>query len=160
VAEDEPNISLEHFVEVEHAKPVEHAMRDYWRGLAASAARYGILDHPMPQDAPTASAICALLKALPGITPAQQMPYRIRVEGRQAVAGELQNRIQKHLKSRRPHDGEKAFAQELNAYLVALTPGERQPFLGSLRQILPSTNAEDPFLLAINTAAARSGKKK
>jgi hypothetical protein len=162
-ADHQANISLENFVEVQHPKPVEHALRQYWNTLAENTARFSILNRPVPQDPATARTLYDLLKTVPGITPAQEMPYRICVEGKQAVAAGLYDHVQKHLRQRKGPNhksDEKAFATELDAFLQTLDPTEKQPFLLSLKHLFPSDGATDPFLQAVDAAEALLSKKK
>jgi hypothetical protein len=77
--EDEPNnVNLEEFIEPEHSKPANTAMIQYWRTVEEFVTRFGILDHPVPQDEQDAYAVYTFLQGVPGITTNDLAPYAAR----------------------------------------------------------------------------------
>jgi hypothetical protein len=82
-----PPASFENFVEAEHAKPEAQALLKYWRTVEEFVTRVGVLHFPVATDDATARSVYEFLKAgVPGITDAEQSPYRIRFEGQLAAA--------------------------------------------------------------------------
>jgi hypothetical protein len=82
-----PPASFENFVEAEHAKPEAQALLKYWRTVEEFVTRVAVLHFPVPADDATARSVYEFLKAgVPGITDAEQSPYRVRFEGQVAEA--------------------------------------------------------------------------
>ncbi len=157
------NVSLENFVEAEQPKPIEHQIHSYWRTLGQYVTQFAILRHPVPQDDATARQVYAFLKTeAPGISAADQMPYRLRCEGTAAIQSALLAQVRQHFqaKGKKAKKGERPFAAELDRFLQQSDPAEREAFLATLRTLLSHAPADDPYLQAINAAAAKIHKKK
>jgi hypothetical protein len=156
------NVSLENFVEIEHPKPVENQIYNYWRTVDEYVVRFAILSHPVPADEDQAKRIFTFLKTgVPGISAADLMPYRLRFEGDDSIKSGLENQVRQHLqaKGKNAKKGAKDFAAELNSFIQKTTPAEREPFLVTLRNLFPPDAADDLFLKAIHAAGAKARKK-
>ena len=158
-------VSLENFVEAEHPRPVEDQIHNYWRTLDEYVVQFAILRHPLPADDAQARRIYLFLKnEAPGISAADQMPYRLRFEGDTAVKSALLNEVSLHLQSkakgRAAMKGAKPFAAELDKFIQQASPAERDAFLETLRGLFPQDASDDLYLQAINHAAkTKRGRK-
>ena len=65
-------------VEPKHTTPVNTAMIQYWRTVEEFVTRFGILDHPVPQDDQDAGNVYTFLQSVPGMTTNDLAPYAER----------------------------------------------------------------------------------
>jgi hypothetical protein len=151
-------VGLENFVELKHPKPVEEQIHNYWRTVNEYVTRFAVLRHPDPADESKARQIFMFLKTeAPGLSPADLMPYRLRIEGKAAIKSGLIAQVRAHLQAggkQKPKQA-RAFAAELNSFVSNTTLAEREQFLLTLRKLFPRDATRDLFLEAINSTLLR-----